>query len=197
MIDETLLDRVARFRDLNPRARRELAARSSQLRVKAGGTLWRAGDPPRGLVVLLTGRVRVIRSNPEGRRHVIHREGPGVVLGEVPLLDGGGYPGTAEAEVEVTAILVSPGALEAAIQADASFARVLMEGLARRVRHLVDRLDSLASVDVRSRLARHLLARAATGPVFSLGMSQAHLAEELGTVREVVVRNLGALRRRG
>lgn len=197
MIDEALLDKVARFGDLNPRARREIAARSTLLRVRSGGVLWRAGDSARGLVVLLSGRVRVIRSNPDGRRHVIHREGPGAMLGEVPLLDGGGYPATAEVEVEVTGILVTREALDAAILADASFARVLLEGLARRVRHLVDRLDALASLDVRSRLARSLLARAETGPVFTLGASQAHLAEELGTVREVVVRNLGALRRRG
>lgn len=199
MIDEHLLSQIALVRGLNAEARREIAARSALLRKNAGEVLWRAGDPARGLVVLLSGKVRVLRASRDGRRHVVHREGAGAVLGEVPLLDGGVYPATAEVELPVTALLVTAEALDAAMAADARLGRILLAGLARRVRQLVERLDSLAVLDVRARLARHLLARAdlAGGGTFDLGASQSSLAEDLGTVREVVVRHLGALRRRG
>jgi CRP-like cAMP-binding protein len=65
-----------------------------------------------------------------------------------------------------------------------------------RVRDLVERLDQAATQSVRARLAAFLLKRAeATGAQsFTLGMTQAALAEELGTVREVVVRGLAQLR---
>lgn len=199
MIDATLLDRVPLFQDLGREARRELAVRSVRIEKPAGEVLWHAGDRPRGLVILLEGRVRIVRSGRDGRRQVVHREGPGVALGEVPLLDGGGYPATAEVERPIVAVLVTPEALDAAMAADPCLARTLLDGLARRVRHLVDRLDERTLLDVRARLARHVLERAeaAGGEVFDLGMTQARLAEELGTVREVVVRNLGRLRRRG
>lgn len=199
MIDEALVDQLPLFSGLNERARREVALRSSLVRRRPGQHFWRAGDPPKGVVILVEGTVRIVRVGGSGRRHVVHREGPGTALGEVPLLDGGGYPATAEAETPVTAVLVTGDAMEAAMAADPALARRLLTGLARRVRHLVDRLDALAVLDVRCRLARHLLdrANAGGGGAFDLGTSQAKLAEELGTVREVVVRNLGALRRRG
>lgn len=72
MIEESLLDRVALFRGLNPEARRELAARSVVLTKRPGQVLWRAGDPARGLVILLTGSVRLVaaatRRPPRWRR---------------------------------------------------------------------------------------------------------------------------------
>jgi CRP-like cAMP-binding protein len=64
-----------------------------------------------------------------------------------------------------------------------------------RVRHLVERLDERVR-SVRSRLAEFLLERVATSRnpnSISLGMTQQALAEELGTVREVVSRELKAL----
>jgi CRP-like cAMP-binding protein len=67
------------------------------------------------------------------------------------------------------------------------------------VRALVDRLDRLAALDVTSRLAAIVREshRARRGAAFTLGQTHQGLAEELGTVREVVVRSLRELRRRG
>lgn len=201
MIDETLLDDVPVLSGLRPRCRRELAARLVIVRKGAGECFWRAGEHPRGILLLLTGRVRLVRSSGSGRRQVLHSEGPGVILGEVPFFDGGGYPATAEAEEPSVAILITGEALDAAMAADPDLARVLLGGLARRVRQLACRLESLATLDVRARLARHVLQCAdrtvGTCAGFGLGATQAALAEELGTVREVVVRHLTALRRRG
>jgi CRP-like cAMP-binding protein len=63
----------------------------------------------------------------------------------------------------------------------------------------VDRLDRLAAQSVTSRLATWLLARRReTGAQeFSLGRTQSEAAEELGTVREVLVRSLRDLRTAG
>lgn len=201
MIDEAMLDDVPVLRGLGPRCREELAARSVIVRREAGGCFWRVGEQPRGILVLLAGRVRLVRSSGGGRRQVLHSEGPGVILGEVPFFDGGGYPATAEAEQRSVAILITGEALDAAMAADPGLAKVLLEGLARRVRQLAGRLESLSTLDVRARLARHVLHCAdradRTEAGFGLGATQAALAEELGTVREVVVRHLTALRRGG
>ena len=64
------------------------------------------------------------------------------------------------------------------------------------MRGLVERLDRVTSQTVPARLARYLLDRRRPGAaahVVSLGVTQAQLAEELGTVREIVVRSLRAL----
>ncbi len=62
-----------------------------------------------------------------------------------------------------------------------------------------ERLDRNASRTTLGRLAAHLLARAAAseGRAFTLGASQQQAAEELGTVRELVVCGLRVLRERG
>lgn len=76
---------------------------------------------------------------------------------------------------------------------------IISRRLAWRVARLVERLDE-RSRGVRCRLAEFLIARvdaSATAGCVSLGMTQQALAEELGTVREVVSRELRALARDG
>lgn len=193
-----MLDGIPLFRGLNAAARRELAARAVLRRFEPEAVLWRAGAEPRGLFVVLEGEVRVVRSS-GGRQHVIHTEGPGGTLGEVPLFEGGTYPATAIAARRTLCLALGRDAIQAAIQADPELAFTLLARLAARVRHLVERLDRLAGRTVTARMAAYLLARReATGSsVFTLGRTQLEVAEELGTVREVVVRALRELREAG
>jgi CRP-like cAMP-binding protein len=87
-------------------------------------------------------------------------------------------------------------AIESAIATDPRLAWTLLARLAARVRTLVERVDRLALKSTKARLADLLLKHANDGIVM-LGMTQSALAEELGTVREVVVRALRSLRERG
>ena len=187
------------FAGLNAAALRTLRARSIERSYVAGETLFIAGAPSRGLFVILEGSVRVVRSR-EGRQHVIHLEGPGGTLGEVPLYVGGGYPATAVAVAVTRCAVLTRQTLATMMVEDPQLSWRLLERLALRVRGLVDRLDGLATQDVASRLAAHILARTALDgerEIAVLTGTQAELAEELGTVREVVVRHLRALLRSG
>lgn len=199
------VENTALFAGLNAAALRTLRSRSVERRFAADEVLFIAGAPSRGLFVILEGSVRVVRTR-DGRQHVIHIEGPGGTLGEVPLYIGGGYPATAVAATATRCVVIGRETLGAMIANDPQLAWRLLERLAGRVRGLVDRVDALATQDVASRLAAHLLARVESGgapELTTLGGTQTQLAEELGTVREVVVRHLrllqqaGVLRRRG
>ncbi|HEV2736035.1 MAG TPA: Crp/Fnr family transcriptional regulator [Longimicrobiaceae bacterium] len=198
MIDASTLERIPLLRGAGAGARRELAARATLRRFAAGEVLWTAGGEPRGLYVVLEGRVRVLRST-GGRQHVVHVEEAGGTLGEVPLFSGGRYPATAVAAEDTLCVALGRDALHAAVHADPEFAFALLERLAGRVRALVERLDRLAARSVAARLAAFLLERhrEGRGAPFGLGCTQTELAEELGTVREVLVREMGRLRRRG
>ena len=157
--------------------------------------IFTASSPANGLYLVMDGGVRVVRGRRD-RQHVVHLEKAGGTLGEVPLFAGGGYPATAIASEPTRCIILSHAALRAAIASSPEFAFLLLERLAERVRGLVDRLDRVTSQTVPARLARYLLDRRRPGaatPVVSLGVTQAQLAEELGTVREIVVRSLRAL----
>ena len=115
------------------------------------------------------------------------------------MFAGGGYPATAVAAEPTTCAVIAREALAAALRSSPEAAFVLLERLARRVRELVERLDRSALRPVSARLAEYLTARAdARGRgTIALGMTQHQLAEELGTVREVIVRELHALRTAG
>jgi GTP-sensing pleiotropic transcriptional regulator CodY len=67
------------------------------------------------------------------------------------------------------------------------------------VRLLVERLDQQTGHSTLGRLAALLIERAkgANGGSFTLGGTQQQTAEEIGTVRELVVRGLRTLRDRG
>ena len=161
----------------------------------SGETLFRAGEAPWGIHVILEGRVRVVRGQ-GGRYVVVHTEGPGGTLADVPFFAGGVLPATAIASEPTTCAIFPREALRAVIEASPDVAFALLERLAIRVRDLVARLDQISSASVAARLASYLVRRCEerNAPFISLGMTQSALAEELGTVREVVVRELRALR---
>ena len=171
MIALDRLKTVSLFAALPRSALRIVADRAVERRFATGDILFRAGDTAPGLLVVLEGKVRVVRKAAD-RAQVVHVERAGGTLGEVPVFSGGGYPATAF---------------------------VLLERLSRRVRELVERLDRASLRPVSARLAEYLIGRADARhrAVIAIGMTQQQLAEELGTVREVVVRELQALRASG
>jgi CRP/FNR family transcriptional regulator len=198
MVDLETLSRAPLIGNLSLAARRVLATKAVVRRYAAGATLWRAGERVNSMAIVLDGQVRVVREGC-GRRHVLHSEGPGGTLGEVPLFTGGPAPGTAVAAAPTRCLLLTRETIEAAIVAEPAVAWMLLGRLAERVRTLVERVDRLALDNATTRLAALVLEEAdqTASDVITLGMTQAALAEELGTVREVTVRALRALRQAG
>ena len=186
------------FQGAPPRVVATLAAHAREVRFATDEVLFLTGSVPRGWWVVLTGNVRVVRGR-GSRQHVIHTEGRGGTLGEVPLFAGGNHPATGIAADPTSCALFSLPALRAAMLVDEAVALILLQRLALRVRGLVERLDDRAGRSVRVRLIDFLMDRKghASRGVFSLGMTQQALAEELGTVRDVVSRELRALARNG
>ena len=186
------------FADLAPETRRALGRVAIVRRARAGTALFHAGDPVRGLILILEGSVRVV-SERRGRQHLVHDGVPGETLGEVPLFAGGGYPATAIAREDCEYAVFPPDGLAGVMRQDPALAWLLLVRLARRVRDLVSRLERNTTWSVESRLAEVLLRRQASadGQTFTLGTGQTALAEELGTVREVLVRTLAQFAREG
>ena len=182
---------------------------SSERRFGPGEILWSEGDVSFGITLVLEGRVRIVRGS-GGRQTVIHSGGPGSTLGEIPFFTGSTYPATAIAAEPTRCLILSHVAVERALSVDSRLAFFFLERLAGRVQSLVERIDQLAAHSVQARVARFFLERAESvgrarrdattdraSLIFSLGMTQLALAEELGTVREVIVRALRELRQLG
>jgi CRP-like cAMP-binding protein len=183
---------------VSERTRSKLLASAVARSFATGEILYLAGSPARSLLLVLEGRVRLLRES-HGRTVFIHDEERGGCLGEVPLFAGETYPATAMAAEPTRCLVLQRDALLEVLRTEPELALVLLARLAGRVRHLVDRLERNTSQSVLGRLAEYLLVRSGASPgrAFTLGASQQQAAEELGTVRELVVRGLRTLRDRG
>ena len=171
-----------------------MIAATVERRYPPRAVLFRAGDAPPALHFVIAGRVRVAR-RVEGGPSVLHFEEAGGVLGEIPAFGGGSYPATATAVDAVRCAVLSAEVIERLLREEPEFARFALSRVASRARVLLQRLDELSAYTVTARLAGYLeqLAVRDASKAFELGMSQAALADRLGTAREVLVRSLRAL----
>ena len=99
MSDATIafLRRVALLRGLPDEELAELAPTLRRLELPAGAELWRENEEAHGLVLIERGTVSVSLTLPGGGEVELAAMGPGEVLGEIPLLDGGQHTATARA----------------------------------------------------------------------------------------------------
>jgi CRP/FNR family transcriptional regulator, dissimilatory nitrate respiration regulator len=170
-----------------------LASRCAWRSARRGAAIFREGEPALGIFVITEGRVKLSRLSPAGREQVLHVEGAGASLAEVPAFDGGGYVATAVALTEARLLFVEREALFALCRRRPEVAVGIIAVLARRLRRFAALIEDLGLRDVTERLAGFLLAEAprAGGP-FELG-TQDEVAARLGTVRELVSRSLARL----
>jgi CRP-like cAMP-binding protein len=182
------------FRALSERAAEALVEHARLRSYEAEEPLFREGGAAEGIFVVLEGEVRVVRTS-RGRRHVLHTERRGGTLGEAPFFDHQPYPVSAIAWTPVRAMYIDRGGVERAVRTTPDVALFFLARLAGRVRVLLDRVDRLATADVEVRLCAYLLVEVERTDGSIVLITQASLAEELGTVREVVMRALRTLRK--
>lgn len=154
--------------------------------------------PAAGIFVVRHGRVKLVRRSPGGREQILHVEGPGATLAEVPTFDGGGYVATAVAVDDVRVLFVPRRALLDLCRRRPAVALGVILVLARRLRGFAGLIEDLALREVAARVARWLLAEMERtgGDVVRLG-SREDVAARVGTVRELVSRSLTRLERAG
>ncbi|HEX7122406.1 MAG TPA: Crp/Fnr family transcriptional regulator [Gemmatimonadaceae bacterium] len=199
-----LLKRMPLFAELSGDALAHLARRCVTRTVPAGTVLFTTGAECRGLYMVESGRVRIYRTDPEGREQVLHVEGPGRTVAELPLFDGGTYPASAVTIEDSHLVFLPREDFEYLYRTEPDIAQAIIRALGRRLRHLVHLAETLAFRDVAARLAL-LLAEYAeregaptpAGVEVKLDRTQEEIALEIGTARESVSRAMKALRRKG
>ena len=170
-----------------------LARHAQAVTVPAGQLLFDEGSPCQGFPMLLSGEVRVARGAPSGRSLELYR----VVPGELCVASTAGLFGQTllmahGVTVQATELVVlSPAGFER-WTAEPGFRRFVFGLFADRLGDLMALAEAVAFQRLDQRLASALLGH---GSVV-LGTQQA-LADELGTVREIVTRLLKRFERSG
>jgi CRP-like cAMP-binding protein len=187
-----LLSLIPLFSGLGDAELQALAQVASEKRYGPGDVLFHEGDQCAGMYIIGQGRVKIFKISPAGREMTIAVETAPSTVAELPMFDGGPYPASVSALDDVLAIFIAKRDF---FQACQQFPQVPLKVLAvvgRRLRHLVTTLESVTFGSIRQRLARLLLelGDAAGAETFPMAMTHQELASRLGTVREVVSRNL-------
>jgi CRP/FNR family transcriptional regulator len=185
------------FNGSSPAALNSLADLAESRRLGRGEFLFLAGEPARGLFVIVSGSIRAFRVNAKGREQTIHVESAGATLAEVPVFDDGDYPATAVAEEPSEVLFLSKADVQRFLIANPAVALNALRLMARRLRRHAELVDSLALKDVGQRLARLLLTEARAQNTRDLDFSNQQLAARVGSVREVVSRTLSRLAQHG
>jgi CRP-like cAMP-binding protein len=140
--------------------------------------------------------LRVRHLSPEGREHVVSYLGPGRLLNLVPALDDGAALGSVDALTDATTYAIPCDLLREWIARDADLAAAVARYLAGELRRVDAMLADMALHTVRARLARFLLTHAESNPAHHR-WTQAMIAANIGTVRDVVGRLLREMRQEG
>ena len=181
-----------------------LAQRAVPRRHSAGEIVFGEGEPCLGMYVVESGQIRIFKSSSGGREHVLSVDGPGSSVAELPVFDGGNYPASAAAVDDATLLFVSKQDFHALCLAHPQVALKVLKVVGARLRRLVGIIEELSFTTVRHRLASFLLKlaqregkRTAQGIQLALPASNQELASQIGTVRELVSRNLSRLQAEG
>ena len=152
----------------------------------AGSVLFAEGQPCRGFPILESGRVKVYKAFPNGRELLLYHieSGQACIASIACLFGSAAYSVRAVAESPVTVRLVPSDAFHAAL-AEPAFRQFVMQQFAQRLCDLLGLVDAVVTHRVDQRLAARLLAHAP-----DCKLSHQQLADELGSVREIVTRVL-------
>lgn len=198
-----LLKRVQLFSSLSDAEFAFLTSHVVPRRYASGEMVFSEGDPCAGLYVVHSGNVRIFKSSASGREQVLSIDGPGSSIAELPVFDGGNYPASAQAVNDSTLLFFSRQDFQALCLQHPQVALKVLSVIGGRLRHLVGIIEELSFTTVRHRLIALLVRLGeadATGDdavTFTIPVNNSELAAQVGTVRELVSRNLSRLQSEG
>lgn len=188
---------VPLFAGLDATALTNLVIASRSRHYAGGQILFSEGDPGDALLLLESGKILVSRFTLSGREIVLDELSAPAAVGELALIDDQPRSATITAVGAVTVRWLGRDAFQEVLDRDPALSRGLLITLARMVRATNERLVDALALDVPGRLAKWLLAHAATDGIVALDQSQGALALGLGTTRVTINRSLGRFERLG
>lgn len=160
--------------------------RAAVVRVAEGTLLFGAGSACTQFPFVLAGTIRVAKTG-EGRELQLYRVGPGesCVLTSSCLVGRSDYPAAGVAETDAELLVLPRDAFDALMARHAPFREYVFSLFAERLADLMGLVEAVAFHKLDRRVAGALLGRGHT-----VSLTHQQLADEVGSVREIVTRVL-------
>jgi CRP/FNR family transcriptional regulator, cyclic AMP receptor protein len=172
-----------------------LCALSTTRRVKRGTAIFAKGDVGTELIAVLSGRVKISVSGPDGREGVLNIVRQGEVFGEIALLDGRPRTADAIAISDCDLMTIERRNFIPFIHEQPDVALKLIEVLCGRLRRTSEQVEDVMFLKVRPLVAKVVLRLAdeAEGPLpRRISVTQRELSQMIGMSRESVNKQLRA-----
>jgi len=200
----SVLGKTALLSNLSREELRILATRTVRKLFSSGELLFSEGEPCSGLYIIVKGKVRIFKTSVNGREQVLAVNLPGESVAELPVFDGGPFPASAVAMEDTEMAFISRRDFHAYCLEHPEVPLKVLSVVGARLRRLVGIIEELSFTTVRQRLIALLVKLAQTegnttehGVEFQLPATHQELANQLGTVRELISRNLMRLQAEG
>ncbi|MFI5182569.1 MAG: Crp/Fnr family transcriptional regulator [Thermoanaerobaculia bacterium] len=192
--------RVPLFEGLSAGERAAIQKGAQMRSYRRGDVIVRQGQPGESFFVLVRGRVAVTILSPEGREVVVGTLGEGDHFGEMALVDEEPRSATVIAQERSELAVLSREVFFDLLRSNFTLTRALLRSFSRRLRHANATIEGLASLDVKSRLARYFRELAAArgrkaGGGWSVVVrpAQREIADTIGSSRETVSRTMSQM----
>ncbi len=167
--------------------------------VRRGQTVFQQGDAGSYLVAVLSGRIRISATSPDGREVTLNMIDAGEVFGEMALLDGKPRSADATALEDSSLMMVERRHFLPYLTSSNELALRVINVLCERLRDTSETLGNFAMLDLPGRLARKLLSLAAeygnpaNGRIrLEIRLSHTDLGRFVGCSRETVNKQMRA-----
>jgi CRP/FNR family transcriptional regulator, cyclic AMP receptor protein len=176
-----------------------IASSAHEKNLVRGDVLFKEGDVPDALYIVLSGRIAIAIDNKplDSRESVVALMVDGDLFGDLALLDGGARSALARALEPSTVLHIPYSAVEPQLSSNPDLLWGITRVLARRLRAMDEALADSVFLDVTGRTAKRLLELSEGKDEFVLPVTQEELAGMVGASRERVNKAIASFIRLG
>lgn len=156
-LDGSAIRHLSFFTDLDNAACDDIARKARVERIPAGESLFRQGDMPQAVFMVLSGEFKATQVTLEGERVVVRLVDPGDLAGHVSIFCNTPYPATPIAMTESIALAWTPQDFTSLMARHPQLAVAVIRNMARAIENAHTRLREIATERVERRIAHVLL----------------------------------------
>ncbi len=199
-MNHNILKTVPLFSSLSDEQLRLLQPCLQQRSYPRNSFILRAGEETDALYIILSGRVKVLIPDDQGREVILATLGPNEYFGEMGLLDEQPRSASVETLEACQMLRFSKSGFIGCLKDNFDLAMIIIKNLVKRLRAADRKIESLALIDVYGRVARLLLDQAEEIDGMWIVRSappKQEIARMIGASREMVSRVVKDLQLRG
>ncbi|HOQ16039.1 MAG: Crp/Fnr family transcriptional regulator [Epulopiscium sp.] len=199
-----LLKRILVFSKLSEEQLKDIAKLEIRKEYKKGSVIFFEGEKGDAFYYILSGKVKMYKTDDEGKEIILNIFGEGSVIGEVTMFNDIDYPATAEVIEDAVLGMIYNREIENLVASHKDLALQIIKVLTKRLYHSQMNVKEMALTNVYLRTKNVLLnlakehgIKTSRGIELNLDITRQDIANIVGTTRETASRVMSELKKAG